>query len=117
MARLKAIVVLLVIPLLFAGAPGPVAADSGSNSQVWQDGELVSRKTIFPRPHHPRTTYVYRIKSGAVHYVARFDRPLSLRLYAPLKFSIDRGHLYVKDADGTELKASNVRRSEPAIRR
>ena len=117
MPRLNSIALLLAFSLLFAIAPRPVAAASGSNSQVWQDGELVSRKTIFPRPHHPRTTYVYRIKSGAVHYVARFDRPLSLRLYGPVKFSIDRGHLYVKDADGTELKASTVRRSEPAIRR
>lgn len=106
-----ALTLLLLLPF-----PGCLAA-SGPGSQHWQDGEILSRRTIGPRHHHPHTRYVYRIRSGGMQYVARFDQPLSLSQYAPLKIAVEHKHLLVQDADGSELKASILKRSEPAMRR
>jgi|SRR5271157_1395154 len=113
MSRFKLMAFLLAAPWLL---PAGLSA-SGTHQQLWQEGEILSRKTILPRHHHPQTRYVYRIKGGGVHYVARFDQPLSLGLYAPLKFSVDHRHLLVQDADGSEMKASILKKSEPVIRR
>lgn len=109
--RSMALTVLLLLPL-----PGFLAA-SGRGGQHWQDGEILSRRTIGPSHHHSHTHYVYRIKSGGMQYVARFDQPLSMSQYAPLKFTVERRHLLVQDADGSERKASILKRSEVALRR
>ena len=110
MSRLMLMALLLVAPGLFAAGPG-------SPDRPWQDGEIVSRRTVFAGAHHARTSYVYRIRSGAAQYRARFDQPLSLGLYAPLRFSVTRGHLFVQDADGSQLKASLLKKSDPGLRR
>jgi hypothetical protein len=113
MSRFKPMAFVLLLLL-----PSPVAlAASGTRIQHWQEGEILSRKTITPGHHHSRTCYVYRIKSGGVQYVARFDQPLSLAPYAPLKLAVGRRHLFVQDADGSELKASILRKSEAPMRR
>lgn len=113
MWRLRLIPVSLLLLLPFTW---PLAA-SGLDGQHWQDGEILSRRTIGPGHHHPHARYVYRIKSGGMQYVARFDQPLSLSQYAPLKIAVERRHLLVQDADGSEFKASILKRSEPAMRR
>ena len=113
MSRFKLMAFLLAAPWLF---PAGLSAASGTHPPLWQDGEILSRKTILPCHHDPRTRYVYRIKGSGMQYMARFDQPLSLGLYAPLKFSVVRRHLFVQDADGSEMKASILQKSEPVIR-
>lgn len=94
----------------------PVLCAAATAQQVWQEGEILSRKTVAVGRRNPRTGYVYRIKAGSQQYVARFDRPLSLGLYAPMKFSVGRKHLTVRDADGSEQKASILRTREMTVR-
>ena len=106
MSLARPITLVLLIPLLL-----PVASAAGN--QRWQEGEILSRKTIAPGRHHSQPRYVYRIKADGMQYVARFDRPLSVPPYEPLKFSVARRHLFVQDADGSELKAPLLRKSEP----
>jgi hypothetical protein len=113
MWRLRPAVLTLLLFLPFSVR----LAASGRGSQHWQDGEILSRHTIGPGHHHPRARYVYRIRSGVMEYVARFDQPLSMSQYAPLKIAVERKHLLVQDADGSEMKASILMRSEPAMRR
>ena len=109
MSRFKLMAFLLAAPWLFGATPG-------TPKQPWQEGEILSRKTILPSHHHARTSYVYRIKGGGMQYRARFDQPLSLGMYAPLKFSVNHGHLFVQDADGSQKKASILKKSDPSIR-
>lgn len=97
--------------------PAALSAASGTQRQLWQEGEILSRRTIPPGHHRSRTRYVYRIKGGGMQYMARFDQPLSVAPYAPLKFSVDRRHLFVQDADGSEKQASLLKKSEPVLRR
>ena len=113
MWRLRPVGVALLLLLPF---PGRLAASERS-SQHWQEAEILSRRTIGPNHHHSYTRYVYRIKSGGMQYVARFDRPLSLSQYAPLKIAVEGRHLLVQDADGSELRAFILKRSEPLMRR
>jgi hypothetical protein len=113
MSRLKLMSLLLTASWFL---PASLPAATGSRAPLWQEGEILSRKTILPGHHHPRTRYIYRIKGGGVQYMARFDQPLSLSVYAPLKFSVNRNHLFVQDSDGSEMKASILQKSEPVIR-
>ena len=99
----------LLIPLL----PGCLPAETAPH---WLEGEILSRRTIAPDRHTSHPRYVYRIRSGAIQYTVRFDRPLSMRLYSPLTFAVSRRHLLVQDADGTQLKAHILKKSEPALR-
>jgi hypothetical protein len=115
MSRLRPKAVLLVLLSLPLSSVPAVAY--GAHNQRWQEGEILSRKTVAPGHHNLRTRYVYRIKSGSVQYVARFDQPLSLAPYTPLMFSVVHKHLFVRDANGSELKASILKRAEPGIRR
>lgn len=115
MSRLKLMALVLTAPWLIPSALP--AGPSTHNKQLWQEGEIVSRKTILPGHHHPRTRYLYRIKSGGLQYMARFDEPLSLAPYAPLKVSVNRRHLFVQDSDGSEMKAAILKKSEPELRR
>lgn len=110
MSRLKLIPFLLVSCL-------PLTLAAGTNGPHWQQGEITSRQTIGPSHHNNHTRYVYCIKGNGVHYTARFDQPLSVRPFSPLNFAVSRRHLLVRDADGSELKADILTKSEPAIRR
>lgn len=108
----RPIALALLIPFFL---PAPAVA-SGTRTQHWQEGEILSRKTVGPSRHHAQPRYIYRIKADGMQYVARFDRPLSVPPYEPLKFSVARRHLFVRDADGSELKASLLHKSEPVNR-
>lgn len=110
MTRCTLISFLLLIPVL----PTALPAAGGTH---WLEGEVLSRKTLTPDHHHTQTRYVYHIRGGGMQYTARFDHPLSVGLYEPLKFAVSRRHLVVQDTDGSELKASILRKSEPVIRR
>ena len=114
MSRLRMAASMFLLLSLFPA--GLAAADGTRTNLKWQEGEILSRRTIGPGPHNPRTRYIYRIKSGVMQYVARFNQPLSLAPYAPLKFSVARRHLWVQDADGSEQKAAIIKRSESGIR-
>jgi hypothetical protein len=111
MPRFKFIALLLLVPVLSSTLPA--AAPHGLR---WQEGEILSRKTIAPSHHNNHTRYVYRIRGGGMQYTARFDRPLSVAPYSPLTFAVSGGHLVVQDADGSELKAPILKKSEPALR-
>src|SRR5947209_5442939 len=52
--------------------PAAVSAGSGTQGPLWQEGEILSRRTILPGHHKWRTRYVYRIKGGGMQYMARF---------------------------------------------
>jgi len=97
--------------------PASLPARSDAPGPHWQDGEILSRRTITPGHHNNHTRYVYRIKGGGLQYTARFDQPLPMALYTPVKFAVSRNHLLVQDADGSELKANILKKSEPIIRR
>ena len=103
--------------LLLALLPAALPANSGTRPGQWQEGEILSRKTVLPGNHGNRTRYVYRIRSGNLEYTVRFDQPLSAAPYVPLKFSVNRKHMVVKDADGSELRAAILNRSGMTIRK
>ncbi len=108
---------LLAFLLLLWPVASTLVAAPGTRNPRWQQGEILSRTTIAPSRHNSRTRYVYRIKSGSVQYVARFDERLSVAAYTPLMFSVAQKHLIVQDADGSEFKASILKKSVPGIRR
>lgn len=95
--------------LLLAFSPRVITATEADNRH-WQEGEILSRKTIPPRHHHSRTHYLYRIKNGSVQYTARSDERLSFAPYTPLRFSVVHKHLFVQDEDGFEWKASILKK-------
>jgi hypothetical protein len=82
----------------------PLALQSKAKPRIWQDGEVTSRKTIHAASRLKRE-YLYGVRSDGVRYLVVLDRPLSLELYAPVKFSVGRRHLIIHDADGQERKA------------
>ena len=99
---------LLLLPLLCASA---------TEKQLWQEGEILSRKTVIAGHRNPRTAYVYRIKAGGREYLARFDQPLAIGPYAPVKFSVTRKNLFVQNEDGSELKAELLQKTETTLHR
>jgi hypothetical protein len=113
MSQFRPIAPLLLLLLPFSGK---MAAASDMPNRHWQEGEILSRKTV-PTGRRTRTRYVYRIKSGLVRYTARSDEPLSMAAYTPLKFSVAHGHLFVQDAEGLEWEASVLKKWEPSMRR
>ena len=81
-------------------------ASATSNGQVWQDGELVSRKTI-PVGHDIfQKQFVYRVQGGTARYVVVSDEPLKLDLHVPMRFSVHRRHLVIQDLDGSEHRTA-----------
>jgi hypothetical protein len=114
MSQLRPIAPLLLLLLPFSGR---MAAASEMPNRHWQQGEILSRKTIPAGHRNSRTRYVYRIKNGLVQYTARFDEPLSMAPYTPLKFSVAHGHLFVQGTEGMEWEASILKKWEPSMRR
>src|SRR5215469_7237741 len=102
---LRAALFLLLLP--FAAK---MEAASETPNRHWQEGEILSRKTIPPSRRHSRKRYVYRIKNGSVQYTAQSDEPLSLLPHTPLEFSIAHRHLFVREANGLEWKSSILKK-------
>ena len=84
----------------------PASLDAAALPRRWQDGEILSRKTVSTGRTYLRKQYVYRVKALNRTYLVVSDTPLRLDLYAPMRFSADRRHLFIQDADGQECKAA-----------
>jgi hypothetical protein len=83
----------------------PLQVLAGAPTRLWQDGELVSRKTVPLGRTFLKNEYVYRVRGSNCRYVVVSKTPLQLDLYVPIKFSASRKHIFIQDADGHELKA------------
>ncbi len=105
MSRLQ--ILMLLLPLLCVSA----------TDKLWQEGEILSRKTVVIGLRTPRTAYVYRIRAGSREYVARFEQPLLVTVYAPVKFSVSGRHLLVQDADGNEQRAALLQTTATTLHR
>ena len=85
-------------------------ASANSHDRVWQDGELVSRKTV-PVGHNTfQNQFVYRVQGGTARYVVVSDEPLKLDLHVPMRFTISRRHLVIQDVDGSERETAILRK-------
>ena len=85
-------------------------ASAISNGQVWQEGELVSRRTI-PVGHDIfQKQFVYRVQGGTARYVVVSIEPLKLDLHVPMRFTATRRHLVIQDLDGSEHKTSILKK-------
>ena len=81
----------------------PASMDAAVVTRRWQDGELLSRKTVATgRDLHKQ--YVYRVKGFNRTYLVVSPTPLRLDLYVPMRFSADRKHLFIQDSDGSEQR-------------
>ena len=93
------------------------AARATSNGQVWQQGELVSRRTV-PVGHDAfQKQFVYRVQAGTARYVVVSNEPLKLDLHVPMRFTLTRRHLVIQDLDGSERKAAILRKLKNTSRR
>ena len=89
-------------------------ASATPHDRVWQDGELVSRKTV-PVGHDIfQKQFVYRVQAGTARYVVVSDEPLKLDLHVPMRFTVARRHLVIQDLDGSERKTAILRKLKNA---
>lgn len=109
--RGRQIVLGVVILLLLA----PVAA-SGGTSRSWQDGELLSRRTVPMGRTFLKNRYVYRVRGLNREYVVESETPLQVDLLVPIKFSPDRRQILIRDADGNEHRVRILRRASVWLR-
>jgi hypothetical protein len=84
----------------------PASLDAAVVPRQWQDGEILSRKTVSTGRAYLRKQYVYRVRAFDRTYLVVSDTALHLDLYVPMRFSADRRHLFIQDADGRECKAA-----------
>ena len=77
-----------------------------SHVRVWQDGVLVSRKTVPVGRNTFQNQFVYRVRGGTARYVVVSDEPLKLDLHVPMRFSVHRRHLVIQDLDGSEHRTA-----------
>lgn len=105
---------MLFLVLLF---PARLTAGPDSTTHRWQEGELVSRKTIPVGRGGLRHKYVYRLRGRAARYIVAANQPLKLDLMVPVKFAPLRRHLLIQDSDGKECKVSMVERDKTALGR
>jgi len=105
-------IALAVAILLIAPAVGLF----GATGRTWQDGELLSRKTVPMGRTFLRNQYVYRVRGLNCDYLVVSQTPLQLDLYVPMKFSADRRHILIQDADGQERKVHILQRAAASLR-
>lgn len=103
---LGAVFVLLVSTRALSAAP----------SRSWQDGELLSRKTVPIGRTFLKNRYVYRVRGLNREYVVESDTPLQLNLYVPMKFCRDHRQIFIQDADGNERKVRILQRASVSLR-
>jgi hypothetical protein len=89
----------------------------GAPGRSWQDGELLSRKTVFIGRTFQNNRYVYRVRGLNREYVVESETPLQLGLYTPMKFSPDGRQILIQDADGNERRVHVLRRAAVSLRR
>jgi hypothetical protein len=90
----------------------PWTARATSHDRVWQDGELVSRRTVPVGRNTFENQFVYRVQGGTARYVVVSDEPLKLDLHVPMRFTVTRRHLVIQDLDGSERKTAILRKLE-----
>ena len=93
-----------------------LAALAGSPTRLWQDGELLSRKTVPVGRTFLKNQYVYRVRSFHCEYLVVANTPLQLDLYTPMKFSAVHNEIFIQDSDGAERKV-HILQKTLAIRR
>jgi len=74
--------------------------------RVWQDGVLVSRRTVPVGRNTFQNQFIYRVRGGTARYVVVSDQPLKLDLHVPMRFAVTRRHLVIQDVDGSEHKTA-----------
>ena len=84
--------------------------------RVWQDGELVSRRTVPVGRNTFQNQFIYRVRGGTARYVVVSNEPLKLDLHVPMRFAVTRRHLLIQDVDGSERKAAILQKLENAPR-
>ena len=84
---------------------------SAATARSWQDGELLSRRTIPTGRTFLKNHYVYRVRGLNREYVVVSEVPLQLDLYVPIKFSPDRRQILIRDSQGNEFKVRILRRA------
>jgi hypothetical protein len=82
------------------------AAGATSHDRVWQDGELVSRRTVPVGRNTFQNQFVYRVRGGTARYMVVAHEPLKLDLHVPMRFAVTRRHLVIQDVDGSERKTA-----------
>jgi hypothetical protein len=95
----------------------PAVAVCGGPGRSWQDGELLSRKTVPMGRTFLRNRFVYRVRGLNREYLVESQTPLRLDLYVPMKFSPDRRKIVIRDADGRECKVHILQRAAVSLRR
>jgi hypothetical protein len=81
-------------------------ASATPHDRVWQDGVLVSRRTVPVGRNTFQNQFVYRVRGGTARYVVVSAEPLKLDLHVPMRFSVARRHLLIQDVDGSERKTA-----------
>lgn len=107
-------VLMVSLALLF---PTMLTAGSNTAKLRWQEGEILSRKTIPTGRSGIEYEYVYRLRGGDAHYVVVARQPLKLGPQTLVKFAPTRRHVWIQDADGKECKLSMVERRKRAFGR
>jgi hypothetical protein len=82
------------------------------HSRVWQDGELVSRRTVPVGRNAFQNQFVYRVRGGTARYLVVSDEPLKLDLHVPMRFAVTRRHLLIQDVDGSERRTAILQKLE-----
>ena len=77
-----------------------------SHDRVWQEGVLVSRRTVPSGRDTFQNQFIYRVRGGTARYVVVSDEPLKLDLHVPMRFTLTRRHLVIQDLDGSEHKTA-----------
>jgi hypothetical protein len=118
MNRREALIFLAAAGIAQAAGQSAARPAAQPDDRRWQDGVLVSRRTLPAGEHRSSNRYLYRVRGGAAHYLVVLDRPLELETPAPVKFSVGRRHVVICDADGAERRAHLVQtvRFGPALR-
>ena len=87
-------------------------ARATSHDRIWQDGVLVSRRTVPAGRNTFQNQFVYRVRGGTARYVVVSNEPLKLDLHVPMRFAVTRRHLLIQDVDGSEHKTAIVQKIE-----
>src|ERR1039457_801797 len=94
-----------IVGILFALLV-PASLAAGALPRRWQDGEILSRKTVSTGHAYVRKQYVYRVKAFGRSYLVVSDTALHLDLCFPIRFPPARGPLFIKEPEGGEGRAA-----------
>jgi hypothetical protein len=89
-------------------------AGATSRDRVWQNGVLVSRRTVSVGRDTFQKQFVYRVRGGTAWYVVISDEPLKVDLHVPMRFVVTGKHLLIQDVDGREHKTAIRQKIENA---